>query len=197
LFEDFALTVRRGECCRISGASGSGKSTLVRLLIRLHEPDRGRVLIDGIDVREYSLDSLRRQVSYLSQEASLLSISVADNIRLGSPDAGPEEIRDAAKRAGAHEFIQAARHGYDSLLGERGLSVSGGERQRLILARAIVRDPAILVLDEPMNHLDPPSSRAVAELIADRKRRRRTTVLISHDELPSDRTIRIDGHIHG
>ena len=117
---------------------------------------------------------------------------MSDNIRLARPDATPDEVRHAAARAGAHEFIQATPHGYGTLLGERGLSLSGGERQRLVLARAILADPAILILDEPTNHLDPPSVRAVNSLIEDRRQTGRTTILISHDSLSTDRTIDID-----
>jgi ATP-binding cassette subfamily B protein len=192
LFNALTLELPHGECSRIAGSSGSGKSTLVRLLVRFYEIEAGQILIDGIDIRDYSLASLRRQVVYLSQEAALLSVSVADNIRLGHPEATPDTVRRAALRAGAHDFIQAAPNGYDSLVGERGLSLSGGERQRIVLARAIVADPAILILDEPTNHLDPPSVRAVADIIEDRRRRRRTTLLISHDTLSTDRIIQID-----
>lgn len=192
LFDNFTLCIAAGECCRISGRSGSGKSTLARLLARLYEPTAGRILVDGIDVRDYSLRALRTQVAYVSQESSLLSASVADNIRLGRPEATLEEVRGAARLAGAHDFVEAAPQGYGSLLGEKGLSISGGERQRLILARAILGNPPVLILDEPTNHLDPPSVQAVTRLIERRRRNRRTTILISHDTLPFDRTVPID-----
>ena len=193
VFKSLTLRLRQGECTRIAGPSGSGKSTLVRLLVRFYEPDAGKIRIDGIDIHDYSLESLRRQVVYLSQEASLLSISVADNIRLARPEATPDEVRSAAEKTGAHAFIQATTHGYQSLVGERGLSLSGGERQRLVLARAILADPAILILDEPTNHLDLASVHAVRNIIRDRQRNRKTTLLISHDSLSADRTINIDG----
>jgi ABC-type bacteriocin/lantibiotic exporter with double-glycine peptidase domain len=192
LFDGLDLEIARGECCRVSGRSGSGKSTLLRLLVRFYEPEAGQILIDGVDLREFSLESLRRQVAYVSQDSRVLSASFADNIRLGRPGASAAQISDAAALAGAHDFIQRTPHGYDSLVGERGVSLSGGERQRLVLARAILTDPAILILDEPTNHLDPPSVRAVRDLIESRRRQARTTILVSHDPLPADRTVSID-----
>ena len=192
VIEDQSFSIRSGECCRIVGASGSGKTTLARALGRFLTPDRGRVLIDAIDVNDYTLESLRRQVAYVSQDGHILSVSIADNIRLGRADASATEVRQAAATAGAAEFIECLPLGYNSLVGERGTTLSGGERQRLLLARAILVNPPILVLDEPTNHLDRASTKAVRDLIDQRKRDKRTTIIISHDELPAHRTIPID-----
>lgn len=191
LFDGLTLEFHAGECCRIAGVSGSGKSTLMRLVVRLYEPQAGRIRIDGADVRDYRLRDLRRHVVLLSQESRVLSASIGDNIRLGKVDATPCEIRDAARQAGAHDFVEDTPHGYDTLVGERGVSLSGGERQRLVLARAILGDPSILILDEPTNHLDACSVEAVRRLIEARRDRKQTTLLISHDALPADRTVSI------
>ncbi len=141
VIENQTFSIEKGECCRIVGASGSGKTTLVRALGRFLKPDTGRVLIDGIDVGDYTLESLRRQVGYVSQDGHILSVSIADNIRLGRADAPATEVRRAAGLAGASEFIEQLPLGYNSLVGERGTTLSGGERQRLLLARAILVNP--------------------------------------------------------
>ncbi len=191
VLDDLSLSIEAGECCRISGPSGSGKSTAVRLLARLIEPDNGQVLIDGVNVQDYQLENLRQQVVYVGQEPYLLSASVADNIRLGCPTATPEEVFGAASRARMDTFVDRLPHGYDSVIGERGVTLSGGERQRIALARAIVMDPPILVLDEPANHLDRTCTAAVLKIIEDRRRKRRTTIVISHDPITVDRTVPI------
>lgn len=195
VFDGLTLEFHPGECCRITGASGSGKSTLMRLLVRFYEPQAGQIRIDGTDIRDYRLGDLRRHVVLLSQESRVLSASIADNIRLGRIDATPNEIRNAARQAGAHGFVEDTPHGYDTVVGERGVSLSGGERQRLVLARAILGDPAILILDEPTNHLDTCSVEAVWRLIETRRDQKRTTLVISHDALPADRTVSIGGRV--
>ncbi len=197
IIQNQTLRIDKGECCRIMGSSGSGKTTLVRSLGRHLVPETGRVLIDGIDIQYFSLESLRRQVVYLSQDSYVLSISIADNIRLGKPDATTDDLRQAARRAGAEAFIDLLPLGYDSVVGERGATLSGGERQRLALARAILVDPPILVLDEPTNHLDARATDAVRNLIEQRQRENRTTIVISHDSLPSDRTVHIGQPAYG
>ena len=196
VIKDQSFRIDPGECCRIVGASGSGKTTLARALGRFLKPHSGRVLIDAIDVNDYTLESLRRQVGYVSQDGHILSVSIVDNIRLGRADASPTEVRLAATQAGAAAFIEHLPLGYNSLVGERGTTLSGGERQRLLLARAILVNPPILVLDEPTNHLDRASTQAVRELIDQRKRDHRTTIIISHDELPAHRTIAIDSNTY-
>ena len=196
VMENRSFHIDPGECCLITGGSGSGKTTLVRSLARFVSPVAGRVLIDGISVDDFALDSLRQQVVYVAQDGDLLSISVADNIRLGRPDATAQELQEAARRAGAIPFIDRLPLGCNSIVGEQGRSLSGGERQRLALARAILVDPPILVLDEPTNHLDQASAEAVRNLIEHRRRDRRTTVLISHDRLPADRIVNLDTHTY-
>jgi ATP-binding cassette subfamily B protein len=157
--EHIALTIHAGEKVGIVGASGAGKSTLVALLLRLYDTETGRVLIDGIDVRDVTQESLRRQVAMVTQDTALFNRSARDNILYGRPDATDEEMIDAAKRAEAHDFILQledfkGRKGYDAHLGERGVKLSGGQRQRIALARAILKDAPILVLDEATSALD-------------------------------------------
>jgi ATP-binding cassette subfamily B protein len=153
------LTIHPGEKLGIVGASGAGKSTLVSLLLRLYDPEGGRVLIDGQDVAEVTQDSLRRQIGMVTQETAMFNRSARENILYGRPDATEEELIAAAKKAEAHEFIQdladgQGRSGYDAHLGERGVKLSGGQRQRIALARAILKDAPILVLDEATSALD-------------------------------------------
>ncbi|MDE0590975.1 ABC transporter ATP-binding protein [Halocynthiibacter sp. C4] len=153
------LLINSGEKLGIVGASGAGKSTLVSLLLRLYDPERGRVLIDGQDVSKVTQKSLRRQIGMVTQETAMFNRSALDNILYGRPDASHEEVISAAKRAEAHDFIKEledfkGRRGYEAFLGERGVKLSGGQRQRIALARAILKDAPILVLDEATSALD-------------------------------------------
>jgi ATP-binding cassette subfamily B protein len=177
---DVSFETRPGQRVAVTGMSGSGKSTLVSLVLRLYDPRQGAVTIDGRDIRAYTLESLRSQISVVLQDTILFSASVRDNIGFGAPGVTAAEIEDAARLSSAHEFIQALPNGYDTILGERGLTLSGGQRQRIALARAAVRRSSILILDEPTTSLDEENARAVTrglEAIA----RGRTTVLVSHD----------------
>jgi len=174
------LTVRKGEVIAIVGPSGSGKSTLVDLIPRFYEPTSGRILIDGVDIREIKLPALRDLTGIVSQETVLFHDSVRNNIAYGAPGRyTQEQIEDAAKAANAHSFIMELPSGYDTLLGERGTRLSGGQRQRLAIARALLSDPPILILDEATSALDTESERLVQEAV-DRLLQGRTVFVIAH-----------------
>lgn len=189
------LRIAAGERVALVGPSGAGKSTLVNLLLRLYEPSAGRVLIDGIDIRRYRRESLRREIGIVLQENLLFGTSVRENIAYGRPDAPPEAVEAAARAARAHEFIVDLPQGYDTELGERGATLSGGQRQRLCLARALVKEPAILAMDEPTAAIDPVSARLITETVA-RVHRGRTLIVIAHDLADMsayDRVLVLDG----
>jgi len=167
-----SLTVVPGEKLGIVGASGAGKSTLVALLLRLYDTEEGQITLDGTDLRDVTQDSLRRQISMVTQETAMFNRSARDNIRYGRPDASDEEVFAAAKRAEAHEFIlglrdHMGREGYDAHLGERGVKLSGGQRQRIALARAFLKDAPVLVLDEATSALDSEVEAAIQDALSD------------------------------
>ena len=174
------LHVEQGEHIAIVGPSGGGKSTLTSLLLRFYDPVDGRILFDDRDIREYTLESLRRQVGAALQDSVLFAVSARDNIRFGSLDASEEEIVGAARLANAHEFIEELPQGYETILGERGATLSGGQRRRLVLARAAVRQAPILILDEPTTGLDGQNESEVRVALS-RLSEGRTTIFISHD----------------
>ncbi|MGE5191872.1 MAG: ABC transporter ATP-binding protein, partial [Deltaproteobacteria bacterium] len=155
VLQDVSFSVEPGECVAILGATGAGKSTLLSLIARFYDPTAGRVLVDGIDVLRLNVDDLRRNLGIVFQESFLFSNTIAANIAYGEPGATREQIERAAKIACAHEFIVAAPDGYDAVLGEGGMNLSGGQRQRLAIARALLLDPAILLLDDPAAAIDP------------------------------------------
>lgn len=163
----------------IGGSTGAGKSTLAKLLARFYDPTEGRVLLDGVDLRELSTAELRRGVVMVTQEAFLFSGTVADNIALGRPDASREEIERAAKAIGAHDFIAALPDGYDTDVRKRGGRISAGQRQLVGFARALLADPSVLILDEATSSLDIPGERAVQRAM-DTVLRGRTAVVIAH-----------------
>jgi ATP-binding cassette, subfamily C, bacterial CydCD len=176
---DLSFRVRPGERVAIVGPSGSGKSTVARLLLRFHDPERGRVMIGARDLRELSLEQARSRVALVSQDTWLFHGTVGDNIRMGKPDASAEELLAAARAANAEEFIQRLPQGYDTIVGERGVRLSGGQRQRIAIARALLRDAPILVLDEALSSVDA-ESEALIQAALDRLMRGRTTLVFAH-----------------
>ncbi|MCS0604164.1 ABC transporter ATP-binding protein/permease [Streptomyces sp. LP11] len=175
----FDLTLPAGQTVAVVGTTGAGKSTLAKLLARFYDPTEGRVLLDGVDLRELSVPELRRGVVMVTQEAFLFSGTVADNIAIGRPDAGRQEIERAAKAIGAHEFISALPDGYDTDVRRRGGRISAGQRQLVAFARALLADPAVLILDEATSSLDIPGEQAVQQAMAT-VLRGRTAVVIAH-----------------
>jgi ABC-type multidrug transport system fused ATPase/permease subunit len=180
VLQDVCFEVEPGEVLAIVGHSGAGKSTLAQLIPRLYDPCSGAVLIDGTDIRRYTLESLRDQISLVLQDTTLFSGTVADNIAYGLHEADGDAITRAAELANAHEFIRQLPDGYATLLGERGANLSGGQRQRIAIARAFVRNPPILVLDEPTTGLDAESTRLVLAALGTLMRGK-TTLIVSHD----------------
>jgi ATP-binding cassette subfamily B protein len=172
--------VQPGQRVAVVGPSGIGKSTLVSLMLRLYDPTRGHILIDGRDIRDYTLTSLRSQISVVFQDTLLLAASVRDNIGYGAPGSSPQAVEAAARLANAHNFIQTLPQGYDTVLGERGVTLSGGQQQRLAIARAAIRQAPVLLLDEPTKGLDGENEKEVLEAL-ERLARGRTTFFITHD----------------
>ena len=177
--EDVSFTVEAGQTVALVGQTGSGKSTLAKLINRTYDVDDGRILVDGVDVRDWSLAALRRQISVIEQDIFLFSRTIAENIAFGYPEATREQIEAAAKAARAHDFIVDFADGYETVVGERGATLSGGQRQRIALARAFLTDPAILILDDATSAIDSETEdriqRAIERAAADR-----TTFLITH-----------------
>jgi ATP-binding cassette subfamily B protein len=174
-----SLDIQPGETHAIVGATGAGKSTLVKLLLRLYEPTSGTISIDGIPVEDLTFSSLRHSMGFVSQEAFLFQGTVRENLTYGRPDAGDDDLVRAATLAEAHSFISMLPEGYDTIVGERGQKLSGGQRQRLTIARAILRDPAILVLDEATSAVDNETEAAIQRSLA-QVSAHRTTVVIAH-----------------
>ena len=195
VLHDLTFEVAPGQRVAVVGPSGSGKSTLAGLILRLHDPAAGRVLVDGRDVRAYTLASLRGQVTVLLQDALLFASSVRDNIAYGATDAGEADVKAAARLANAHDFIETLPEGYDTVLGERGVTLSAGQRQRIAIARAALSRAPLVILDEPTTGLDVQNERAVVQAL-ERLTAGRTTFVITHDlELAAaaDVVLRLDG----
>ncbi len=179
VLENVSFKVQPGQTVAIVGQTGSGKTSLVRLINRTYDVSAGQVLVDGVDVREWNLANLRRNISIIEQDIFLFSRSIADNIAFGKPDATREEIIAAAKAAQAHEFISSFSEGYDTVIGERGVTLSGGQRQRLALARAFLTDPRILMLDDSTSAIDSATEDHIQRAIY-AAARGRTTFIITH-----------------
>jgi ATP-binding cassette subfamily B protein len=179
ILEDISFEVKAGDTVAIVGQTGTGKSTLTSLVGRTYDVTKGRVLIDGVDVREWNLDSLRSQISKIEQDVFLFSRTVGENIAFGTPDATQEMIEQAAKEAQAHEFIIGFNEGYDTKVGERGVTLSGGQRQRLALARAFLTNPRILIMDDSTSAIDSATEDKIQQAMR-RVQEGRTTLLITH-----------------
>src|SRR5580700_6564535 len=179
VLEDVSFQIDPGRICAIVGSSGAGKSTLADLLLRFYDPDSGSISIDGQDIRELRLEDLRQQIAMVEQTPHFFRASIRENIAYGRPQATLEDIRICAAAAAIDTFIQSLPQGYETIIGERGLTLSVGERQRIALARALLRDPKILILDEPTSALDPAAEAAVTSELMN-VLRGRTSILITH-----------------
>src|SRR3954447_3546434 len=198
VLDGFDLTIRGGEAVAIVGATGSGKTTVARLVPRFYDIDAGRILLDGVDVRDLRVDDLRAAVGIVFEDTFLFSYSVRENIAFADPDAPIEQVQRAARLAGAADFVDALPAGYDTVIGEHGFSLSGGERQRIAIARAVLADPRILILDDATSSVDPTKEheiRAALREVMDG----RTTLIIAHRPATialADRVVLIgDGHV--
>jgi subfamily B ATP-binding cassette protein MsbA len=179
VLNDISFKIEAGKVAAIVGPSGAGKSTIISLIPRFYDPQSGRIKIDGVDIRQYRLKSLREQISFVLQDTLLFHASIWDNIAYGKPDAESQKVVRAAKLANAHEFIEKMPEGYATMVGERGMTLSGGQRQRIAIARAIIRDTPLLILDEPTSGLDSSSEQAVIEAL-ERLMEGRTSIVVAH-----------------
>jgi subfamily B ATP-binding cassette protein MsbA len=179
VLKNLDLTIRKGEVVALVGASGSGKSTIAQLLLRFYDPTSGLLLFDGVDLKMLSLNSLRSQMAVVTQDTHLFNDTVRANIAYGRPDAGLDEVQAAARSAFAHDFISALPNGYDTFIGERGARLSGGEKQRISIARSLLKNPSILILDEATSALDTASEQMVQKAL-DSLLSGRTVLMIAH-----------------
>jgi ATP-binding cassette, subfamily B, bacterial MsbA len=179
VLHDISFTVQKGQTAALVGSSGAGKSTLVDLVPRFHDVTSGEILIDGVNIKEYTTASLRKQMSFVTQEPILFNDTVAANISLGCPTAPHTAIEKAAAVANAHQFIINKENGYQTVIGDRGSKLSGGERQRVTIARAVLQNPSILILDEATSSLDTESERLVQDAIMN-VTHHRTSLVIAH-----------------
>jgi len=179
VLSDVSFTVEPGQVVALLGATGSGKSTIVNLVPRFYDATAGRVLIDGRDVRSFSLASLRGNIGIVLQETTLFASTIRENILFGREGASEQEMRSASALAQAHEFIERMPEGYDTRIGERGVTLSGGEKQRIAIARALLRDPPILILDDATSSVDAETERLI-QLALETLMKNRTTFVIAH-----------------
>ena len=173
------FSIAPGQTVGVVGPTGSGKSTVVSMIPRFYDPTGGVVRIDGVDVRDYDLQALRRQIGFVLQDTALFHGTIRENIAYGRPNATDAEIAEAARLANADEFISRMAHGYDTMVGERGMTLSGGQRQRIGIARAVIRDAPILILDEPTAALDTESEKLVMDALQ-KLMKGRTVITIAH-----------------
>jgi ATP-binding cassette subfamily B protein len=195
ILEDVTLEVAPGELVALVGPSGAGKTTTALLVPRIHEVVEGRVCVDGHDVRDLTLDSLRGAVGMVMQDPHLFHESIRANLRFARPDATDAEIEDACRRARIHDLVASLPDGYDTVVGERGYRMSGGEKQRLAIARMLLKDPAVVILDEATSHLDAESELAIQRALADALAGR-TALVIAHrlsTIVAADRIVVLDG----
>ena len=179
VIDDLSLTLERGRMIAIVGPSGAGKTTLIGLVTRLYDPQHGRIMVDGVDLRDLDVRSWRRRLAVVSQDIFIFNDTVANNISFGRGDVPMERVREAARFAAAAEFIEALPEGYDTRLGDRGVRLSGGQQQRIAIARAVLAEPDLLIMDEATSHLDTFTERAIQETV-DRLSRDRTLLVIAH-----------------
>jgi len=179
VLDDVSFAIAPGQRVALVGPSGSGKSTIASLLLRFYDARSGQIRVDGVDIRRYSRESLRREIGIVLQDSILFGASIHENIAYGRPEASREEIEEAARQAYAHDFISSFPEGYDTIIGERGATLSGGQRQRLCLARAIVKRPSALILDEPTSAVDAESAVFIHDAL-ERLRHGKTTLVIAH-----------------
>ena len=179
MIDSVSFTIRKGETVALVGPSGGGKSTLSDLIPRFYDVTGGQILVDGVDLRDYDLESLRRHMGIVTQETILFNDTIAGNIRLGKRDATDAEIETAARIANADEFIRETEHGYQTNVGDRGMKLSGGQRQRLSIARAVLKNPDILILDEATSALDTESEKLVQDALS-ALLKGRTSLVIAH-----------------
>jgi ABC-type multidrug transport system fused ATPase/permease subunit len=200
VLDGLSMSIPAGQTVALIGATGAGKTTFLNLIIRLFDPRQGRVSIDGVDVREYTLESLRNNISIVSQDVFLFSGSIYDNIAYSKPDAEPDEVRAAAVSAAIHEFIMSLKDGYDTLIGEKGVKLSGGQRQRLAIARALLRDAPILLLDEATSAVDEKTEQEIRCAVI-RNSKGKTVLIVTHrlaSIADADRVITIErGRVAG
>jgi ATP-binding cassette subfamily B protein len=195
VLDDLDLVIQPGEAVALVGATGCGKTTVARLIPRFYDVEEGRVAIDGIDVRDLKVHDLRHAVGIVFEDTFLFGDSVRANIAFADPEAPQARVEAAARLAGAHDFITALPKGYNTLLGERGFSLSGGQRQRIALARAILAEPRVLILDDATSSVDPTKEHEIREAMAE-VMQGRTTIVIAHRPATialADRVILLDG----
>ena len=179
VLKNVSFTISKGKTVALVGVSGVGKSTIADLLPRFYDVKNGAVLVDGIDVRDYKMESLRSHMSFVTQETFLFNDTIFNNIAIGKPDATEEDVIAAARIANAHDFIEQTEDGYQTSIGDRGIRLSGGQRQRLCIARAVFKNPSILILDEATSALDTESERIVQDALG-KLMKGRTTLVIAH-----------------